>query len=181
MKSLKSIIFIGLVLSFGLFTSCNKDDDENIETNDPTGEVTGTYTGSLTTDNNKSSRDASVVVTLETEYSLRIHCFANDFDTTLIYNMFQNGDSVMICYSGQNFNNEYGHHMSTNWNNCSENWNGTNYQMCTWDKHMMDDHNTGDVHYGGFNMNNHTFNYRFKVTNNSSTYFEEFSGTKTTK
>jgi len=43
-----------------------------------------------------------------------------------------------------------------------------------WMHHLDDEHNEGDEHYGGFDMQHNTFGYQFRMGNETMT----FQGTK---
>jgi hypothetical protein len=43
---------------------------------------------------------------------------------------------------------------------------------------MADEHKPGDIHYGGFDMMNHSFGYTFHKNNGSSHMIMNFEGTK---
>jgi hypothetical protein len=47
-----------------------------------------------------------------------------------------------------------------------------------WGHHMYDDHNSGDEHFGGFDMHEKTFTYSFKMMDESTPYYLKFHGIK---
>jgi hypothetical protein len=155
-KNWKSLLTIIIVI---LFVSCQKSDD--IGYND----VTGTYVGTLTSNlANKSSeivvtKDATVVVS-SVGNQIQVNCYAEDFDTTFMLGTYDNNDEVMVCLTGEEFENMYGHmlgqgHMNGNMQN-----NGTE-----WMQHLNNEHQEGDEHFGGFDMQRHSFNYTFRMSN----------------
>ena len=155
-KNWKSLLTIIIVI---LFVSCQKSDD--IGYND----VAGTYVGTLTSNlANKSSeivvtKDATVVVS-SVGNQIQVNCYAEDFDTTIMLGTYDNNDEVMVCLTGEEFENMYGHmlgqgHMNGNMQN-----NGTE-----WMQHLNNEHQEGDEHFGGFDMQYHSFNYTFKMSN----------------
>ena len=155
-KNWKSLLTIIIVI---LFVSCQKSDD--IGYND----VTGTYVGTLTSNlANKSSeiavtKDATVVVN-RVGNQIQVNCYAEDFDTTIMLGTYNHNDEVMVCLTGEEFENMYGHmlgqgHMNGNMQN-----NGTE-----WMQHLNNEHQEGDEHFGGFDMQHHSFNYTFRMSN----------------
>jgi len=148
-----------------LFVSCQKSDDVGYN------DVTGTYVGTLTSNlANKSSeiavaKDATVVVS-SVGNQIQVNCYAEDFDTTIMLGTYDHNDEVMVCLTGEEFENMYGHmlgqgHMNGNMQN-----NGTE-----WMQHLNDEHQDGDEHFGGFDMQHHAFNYTFRI-NNGDFHFE---------
>ena len=155
-KNWKSLLTIIIVI---LFVSCQKSDEIGYD------DVLGTYVGTLTSNlANKSSEigvteDATVVVS-SFGNQIQVHCFAEDFDTTIMLGTYDHNDEVMICLTGEAFENMYGHmlgqgHMNGNMQN-----NGTE-----WMQHLNNEHQEGDEHFGGFDMQHHSFNYTFKLNN----------------
>lgn len=47
-----------------------------------------------------------------------------------------------------------------------------------WGQHINAEHQVGDIHYGGFDMQNGTFSYSFKMMNGTSTNYKKFQGTR---
>ena len=155
-KNWKSLLTIIIVI---LFVSCQKSDEIGYD------DVLGTYVGTLTSNlANKSSeivvaKDATVVVS-SVGNQIQVHCFAEDFDTTIMLGTYDHNDEVMVCLTGEEFENMYGHmlgqgHMNGNMQN-----NGTE-----WMQHLNNEHQEGDEHFGGFDMQHHSFNYTFKMNN----------------
>ena len=155
-KNWKSLLTIIIVI---LFVSCQKSDDVGYN------DVTGTYVGTLTSNlANKSSeivvtKDATVVVS-SVGNQIQVNCYAEDFDTTIMLGTYDHNDEVMVCLTGEEFENMYGHmlgqgHMNGNMQN-----NGTE-----WMQHLNDEHQDGDEHFGSFDMQHHTFNYTFRMGN----------------
>ena len=161
MKSqfIKTAIALISITSVILFISCEKSDDLNYN------DVTGTYVGTLTSNlANKSSKtdltkEATVIVS-RVGNQIQVNCYAEDFDTTIMLGTYDHNDKVMVCLTGEEFENMYGHmlgqgHMNGNMQN-----NGTD-----WMQHLNKEHQEGDEHFGGFDMQHHTFNYTFRMSN----------------
>lgn len=159
------LITATLILMLG---SCKKSET----TTDLTKNVTGSYQGTLETTGNKTTDPATSYIAKVNDYSVSIHCIGSNFDTTFMMDLYENGDSLMLCFTDEDFDHEYhhqmtsGHHMMGN-----ENWQ-------SWSNHMAVDHSAGDAHYGAFSMKNHTFVYRFKTPGSSTQITKVFTGTK---
>jgi len=159
---LKVFISITIVI---LFFSCEKGDDLN------NYDVTGTYSGTLTSDlSSKSSNAESIkpatVVVSNFGNQIQVHCFAENFDTSFILDVYDHNSNVMVCLTGEEFENMYGHMLGQgNMNNHIQN-NDTD-----WMQHLNKEHQDGDEHFGGFDMKHHAFNYTFRM-NNGDFYFE---------
>jgi hypothetical protein len=149
-----------LVIAIGLlFTACDKNDDD-VAYND----VVGVYEGTLTTDvaskssRSKSTNTATAVVTMVGD-QIEVHCYNDDFDTTIMLNLFEDGDMINTCLTGSDFENMYGHMMGQ-----GNMMNGNMQNMGSeWMQHLNNEHQDNDEHYGGFNMQNHSFEYTFKM------------------
>ena len=168
MKKINLItILIAATLIF-MLESCKKSE----ATTDLTKNVTGTYLGTLETTGQKTTDPATANIQKLNDYSVSIHCIGNTFDTTFMMDLYENGDSMMLCFTDQDFEYEYhhqmtgGHHMMG-----SDNWQ-------SWTNHMMENHTLNDEHYGSFSMTNHSFVYRFKTPGNNSQITKVFTGTK---
>ncbi|NOX85632.1 MAG: hypothetical protein GXO86_06675 [Chlorobi bacterium] len=150
MKYLTFVLILPVAL---LVTSCNKSNGD--ENKDLAGEVAGTYKGTLTDNGLKDAIDATADIIKIDEKTVEIHCYSSVLDTTFVMELFENGDSTMLCNIGDDFKNMYGHermkdhHMmgDPNWQN--------------WTHHMDEEHDQGDEHYGGFNKVDHSFTYKF--------------------
>ncbi|REE80299.1 hypothetical protein BX611_1941 [Lutibacter oceani] len=149
-----------LVIAIGLlFTACDKNDD--VAYND----VVGVYKGTLTTNiaGKSSSSKVNNIATAEVTMvgdQIEVHCFNDDFDTTIMLNLFEDGNMMNTCLTGSDFENMYGHMMGQG------NMNGNMSNMGSqWMQHLNNEHQDGDEHFGGFNMQNHSFEYTFKMEN----------------
>lgn len=150
--SITGMLVIAVAL---LFTACNKNDDLVYS------DVAGVYEGTLTTDvagksiSSKSNNTATAVVTMVGD-EIEVHCFNDDFDTTIMLNLYEDGDMINTCLTGSDFENMYGHMMGQG--------NMMNGNMGSeWMQHLNNEHQDDDEHFGGFNMQNHSFNYTFKM------------------
>jgi hypothetical protein len=43
---------------------------------------------------------------------------------------------------------------------------------------MEDEHDSGDIHYGGFSINSHTMDYTFRIEDGNSVQYIRFYGTR---
>lgn len=202
MQNVKNLSLIALSASLLILYSCKKDED-NTPVNSLTSMVTGTYSGTLKNLSTNQSKDATLTVSMQNDSLVRMHCVAQNFDTTVTVQLYQNHDSIMACYSGQDFYNEYGHNtnnydfcnnqqagwMNQSWmgdehhygnhNNTWGNstWAGNN-QWNAWTNHRNTQHNQNDRHYGGFNPTSNTCFYEFSKLDAGSVHFELFEGVK---
>ena len=149
-----------LVIAIGLlFTACDKNDD--VIYNDVVGIYEGTLTASIAgkSSSSKVNNTATAEVTMVGD-QIEVHCFNDDFDTTIMLNLFEDGDMINTCLTGSDFENMYGHMMGQG------NMNGNMSNMGSqWMQHLNNEHQDGDEHFGGFNMQNHSFEYTFKMEN----------------
>jgi hypothetical protein len=187
-------LFVALVLvNAVIFTSCTKEESSEEET--PANEslsssVEGTYNGTLKNSSTNESRSATLQIVKINDSLVSMHCVADGFDSTIINLLYQNFDSTMVCYSGQDFNNHYGHNLN-NYNFCNSQPNGWNSGWCNtnncwsgennwnaWTNHLNTQHDKHDQHFGGFHMNSLSCNYSFPMNIGNTNYFEIFLGTK---
>ncbi|MEE4259561.1 MAG: hypothetical protein V2I62_07375 [Bacteroidales bacterium] len=170
MKNQKLILITALFVIPLLFTSCKKDKNENPA--DLTSEVTGTYKGSITpSDDPANSNDAILEITKVDESTVQLNMMSEHLDTAFMLNLYENADSIMVCLTGEQFNNEYGHRLDED-----HHMMGDNNHM-DWNHHMDEQHEPGDMHYGGFDMEHHTFSYSL-VPGGQSDVSYQFEGTK---
>jgi len=139
--------------------SCEKSDDLNFN------DITGTYTGTLISGISRKSSNAELikpatVVVTSFGNQIQVHCFAEDFDTSVILDIYDHNDNVMVCLTEEEFENMYGHMLGQGNMNGNMQNNGTD-----WMQHLNNEHLIGDEHFGGFNMQHHAFNYTFRKNN----------------
>ncbi|MFA5420238.1 MAG: hypothetical protein WC341_17425 [Bacteroidales bacterium] len=164
-----NLLAIGFSMAFLLMLgSCKKSDS----TIDLTKGLTGTYEGTLEINGLKTTDPASTIIAKVNDYSINIHCFNSDFDTTFMMDLYANGDSTMVCFTDTDFLTEYHHQMTGGHHMMGD----SNWQ--SWSNHMNTDHSTGDKHYGGFSMTDHTFIYRFKTPGSETQISKVFTGTR---
>ncbi|NIA03472.1 MAG: hypothetical protein GWP12_02920 [Nitrospirae bacterium] len=168
MKRIKSLPVIILALLAVVVVSCKKE----AANEDLTKQVTGTYEGTLTTNGVKSTSQATADITKYNDYTIQVHCYGDDIDTTFMLELYEDGNMMRVCFTDDDFYNEYGHHKSNDHHMMGDNGNWTN-----WSQHMSNEHGQNDQHYGYFNMNDHQFDYTFVISNNSGSYTQQFVGT----
>ncbi|MEX0980741.1 MAG: hypothetical protein WD577_04675 [Bacteroidales bacterium] len=161
-----------------LFAACEKE--EGLQDN----LVEGTYTGTLTGEGTKSAggiaenmAEATAHVIIVGENEIQVNCYTSDFDTTFMLNYYEHHDSAYVCFTGDNFKEMYGHMLGSGHMMGGMMGDITNGET-EWMHHMGDEHNEGDEHYGGFDMMNHTFGYRFQMMDGDSSYWVNFHGAK---
>ena len=174
----KSIrIWSVVIVASVIMMSCEKN--KVTDSSDIIGTYQGTLTSSATlksTSFTPVSEASTAVISDAGDGQIQLHCFGEDFDTTMVLDYFNNNDSIMICLTDSDFENIYGHtygHMSGGMMGSFSNSNSE------WMQHMETEHQDGDVHFGGFDMINHTFHYSFGMMDQSSPYYMNFQGQKT--
>ena len=162
-RNLKTILFVSLVLTL---IACEKSDDLNLS------DITGTYTGTLTTDVSgkssslKTANTATAIVSMFGD-KIEVHCVSENFNETIMLEIYNHNDSIKVCLTGSDFETMYGHALGHHGN-----MNGNMGNMSTdWMQHMNDEHEQGDEHFGGFNMENNSFGYTFRM-HNGEFYFQ---------
>jgi len=158
MKHSKLLLIAVIAFSF---YACDKSEELEID------DIAGTYIGSLTNSNLKSALDEGHVSDNATadvkhmgEGQIQVHCYSADFDTTIVLDYYHNNDSVMVCLTGDDFTNMYGHmkgegHMSGGM------MGDMHDDETEWMHHMDDEHQNGDEHFGGFHPESQSFEYTF--------------------
>lgn len=166
MKTLRILLSFFIPI---LFMGCN-DNDELMDS-----DITGTYTGELTQDLSskssvtKSENFATVVVTKEGE-QIQVHCVSDNFDERIVLDTYHDDEIVRVCLTGEEFQNTYGHHLGM----MNMHQNGHQPQENEWMRHLHEEHEDGDEHFGFFDMRHRSFKFTF-VTDQGSFHFH---GTK---
>ena len=166
-----SILLLSLIF---IVSSCTKDKYSSI---DLTQNILGTYTGTINNTKSGIVSDVNVDVTKVNDYTVNLDCFGDDIDTSFMLEIYSNGDSLMTCYSGETFKNEYGH-MSNSGNHMMDMMGGGTGMM-DWTNHLQTDHATGDEHYGYFGENSDSLIYSIKEMVGDSEYFKNLHCAKT--
>jgi hypothetical protein len=177
MKLKRSLgVLAGLILL--VLTACNKSELPSDNT------IEGTYVGTLTADGLKSasgtllgSSAATADITKSGDGQIEVHCYGDVLDTTFMLNYYDNHDSVMVCLTGDNFEEMYGHMLGSGHTMGGMMGDITNGET-EWMHHMDDEHDHDDEHFGGFNMGNHTFSYTFRMMDGDNPYSLMFHGSK---
>lgn len=176
MKKMKLII--ATALSVVVLAACEKSDDVSPQ------EIEGTYVGNLTViDNAKSetgvNTDEAAVAEIRKSGNelIEVHLYSEGVDTTFVLNHYEHNNSVLVCLDGDDFENMYGHmlgqgHLSGGMMNDRQNG------ETAWAHHLSDEHQEGDEHFGGFDMQNRTFGYQMKMTNGNNSYNLKFQGNR---
>lgn len=171
MKNQKLILFTVLLMIPLLFASCKKENSDNPV--DLTTEITGTYKGRITpSDMPSNSKEAIIEISKVDESTIHLNMMSEHLDTTFRLNLYEHADSIKVCFTGDRFNEEYGHQLDEDHHMMGA------YDQMDWDHHMDEQHLSGDVHYGGFDMNHHTFSYRLAPTDQTAVSYQ-FEGVKT--
>lgn len=162
-KILNSSILI-IIIAFAI-SSCEKQDSNNPP--NLASEVTGTYKGSFTpSDQPDKSEDAILVVTKVDDHLINIDLMSEYMDTTFMMNLYDHTDSIMVCFTGDRFNEEYGHHLEEGHHMMGD---GNDWG---WMHHIEEQHDGGDDHFGGFDMNHNTFLYKMMRESEPGVYYQ---------
>lgn len=171
MKTITGIFIAATVV----FLACEKDDsanDESVDFKSVEGKYLGTQTYSMDT---SDMFDAQCDINMMNDSVIEVHCYGELLDTTIMLQMYENQDSIMVCFTDSAFYNAYGHmnghmggHMHAGMGGMHGNFNSE------WLHHLNDEHDAGDMHYGGFDMMNHSFEFEFKMQDG----FIKFQGYK---
>jgi len=178
-----------------LFMSCEKDNKTPAGNINDTpivlaDEVVGNYSGLIVNSSTDQSQSAVLVVNAINDSVVTLSCIANGIDTTIMVQLYENSQQINVCFLGQDFYNQYGYNLNNNdfctskpegWNNdwCMNNncWGGQD-QWNAWTNHQNSQHNQGDVHFGGFDLENISCNYGFQFSSPDSSWIETFTGTR---
>ena len=169
-----------VVAALALFTACEKEEEENVQNNS----VEGIYTGTLTEKGTKSANeiaenvaDATAEVTITSENEIQVNCYTSDFDTTFMVNYYEHHDSAYVCFTDEDFEEMYGH-MLGGGHMMGGMMGDINNGETKWMHHMNDEHDEDDEHFGGFDMDDHSFSYTFRMMNGENPYELHFQGSK---
>src|SRR5680860_28910 len=153
------VIGMVAVLTLIVLTACDKTEDASVQS------IEGTYVGTLTIEGLKSASgmitnpvNATTEITKISDAEIEVHCYSDELDTTFMLNYYDDHDSVMVCLTGDDFEHMYGHikgegHMSGGM------MGDITDGETEWQHHMDDEHEDGDEHFGGFDMNTNNFSY----------------------
>lgn len=157
MKTL--IVVLGIVVAASTI-SCNLNNE--LARPNLANQIAGTYDGTLTSALSQNGVKATAEIKSDNDYSIQVRCYSVDFDTTFMLNLYQDGNMMRVCASGEDFQRAYGHGMPGNSQMMgSSGMMGGSGSWTSWQQHMITEHTTKDMHYGYFNMNTKTFHYAF--------------------
>jgi len=177
----KRNIIIGLLITSALFvvvscTKTNNNDMNNIE---------GTYYGifSRKTSLKSAQTDSSGVdhgtaeITKVGENLIEVYCHGDEIDTTFMLNYYMQNDSALVCLTGDDFENMYGHMLGAGHMGGGM-MGDIGDEESEWMHHLNDEHKPGDVHFGGFDLKMGTFTYSLRMMDEAEPYYMKFSGSK---
>ena len=172
------LIAITVVLTVFALAACEKSEEQFVNL------IEGTYVGIITNSEGLKGQgagetigDASAEITKIRKGTIEVHLYNVELDTTFMLNVYEHQDSVQVCFTGDDFENMYGHkmgqgHISGGMMNDIQN------DETEWMHHLNDEHQEGDEHFGGFDMQNHTFRYRFNLLDEGISKEFQFEGQK---
>ena len=167
-----AIAMIGLV-------ACEKSEsliDESLE---------GTYIGTLTNQVglkggsvvSKTEDDAIAEITKIGKGTIEVHIQNVELDTIFLLNYYKHMNNVEVCLTGDDFENMYGHMLGQGHMNGGMMGDLQNNET-EWVHHLNDEHENDDEHFGGFDMEDHTFSYRLIMMEGGIPYDLQFQGMK---
>lgn len=172
MKTLTSFLSIAIVTSM---ISCTMNNE--LSQSKLSNQIKGTYNGTLTSSLSQTAIPATAEITAVDDYTIQVHCHSADIDTTFSLGLYPDGNMMKVCFTGNDFRNQYGHDMSTNGQMMGNNqMMGNMSNGNSWQQHMSAEHTPADDHYGYFDMNAGTFNYTFNFTDTPTGYTRHFIG-----
>lgn len=171
-----TIKFSGIAIAFlFLFSACEKEEPI-------APDIEGVYQGTLTSLTTKSSNgssdhnDATSEITITGDNEIQVHSYAEDFDTTFVINYYMDRDSAYVCYTGDDFEEMYGHMLGDG--HAGHMMDDMHNDETQWMHHMDEEHDEGDEHFGGFDMGNHSFSYTFRMNPDDDSDDRHFQGVK---
>jgi hypothetical protein len=177
MKKIRLITVIAVMITL-VFVAC--EDSESL----PVKAITGTYVGTITNNNSPKSQDylktedeAIAEITIIENNTIQVHLYDVELDTTFMMNYYEDMDSVNVCFTGDDFENMYGHMLGQGHVGGGMMGDLQNNET-EWMHHLNDEHQEGDEHFGGFDMQNHTFSYQFTRMEDGLTHDLLFQGVK---
>ena len=176
------MISAGLILAVVLmgFTSCEKSEDL-LSVNGIEGEYIGSFSVSSSLKSAQADRGdedhGTADIIMMGDNQIQVHCYGDAIDTTFMLDYYEHNDSVMVCLTGDEFDNMYGHMLGENHMSGGMMGDRSNGET-EWIHHMDDEHNEGDEHFGGFDMQYGTFTYSFHMMDGTTPYYLKFHGVK---
>jgi len=171
MKRSRILVVGGMIIISVFMLSCQKEDGTNLVLN-LTESVIGSYKGTITDSGSGNVYVATADVIKSDNSIVEVHCYSDVLDSTFVMEVFENGDTIMVCSVGGDFAKLYGH-SRMNEHHMMGNANGQD-----WGHHMDEEHDQDDEHFGGFNMNDLSFYYDFEMEDNHGDFTLEFKGKK---
>ncbi|MGA9590890.1 MAG: hypothetical protein WBV11_13765 [Salegentibacter sp.] len=157
------------VLMLAAFTSCEKSET-------PADTIEGTYNGTITSTNiqftKAAATEAKAEVRITGDHQIQVHCTAQNLDTIFMLNYYQNMGDYEVCLTGEAFEHMYGHMPGNGMGGMM------NSNQSEWMYHLQNEHQPGDEHFGGFHMQDHSFEYLFRMMDGDQPYGLQFRGIK---
>lgn len=177
MKQIR-ILTIIMVIMVLIIAACEPSSDSSNLSN----EIEGTYTGSLTSsikigNNGQLSDHAFVEIRRISNDLIEVHMYDEDLDSLFMLNYYDHLDSTLVCLTGNDFEAMYGHMLGEDHSGGNMMGHMQNNET-EWMHHLNDDHNEGDEHFGGFDRQMQTFEYRFTMKREQIRYEMLFQGQK---
>ena len=172
------LIVIAVAINIFVLVACHKSDHTF------NNAIDGRYVGTLTDHNGLNSgraintvEDATADIINIDNKNIEIHMYSAELDTTFLLNYYEHLDSVLVCFTGDAFENMYGHMLGQGHINGGM-MNDMQNDETEWMHHLNDEHEEGDEHFGGFKMQDQSFGYQINRMENGMPKKMVFNGTK---
>jgi hypothetical protein len=177
MKTRMKLMVATMLVTLAL-AACDKTEEI------PDSSIEGRYVGTLTSEGlENTSGVMSVSISATTEIiktgdtQIEVHCYGDVLDTTFMLSYYDDRDSVLVCLTGEAFEEMYGH-MPGSGHMMGGMMGDIKEGETEWQHHMDDEHQPGDEHFGGFDTERMTFRYQFQMNDGDSSYMLDFQGSK---
>jgi len=171
MKRSRILVVGGMIIILVFMLSCQNEESNPVMSF--TESIVGTYKGTITKSGSGNVFEAMADVIKSDNNIVEIHCYSDLLDSAFVMEVFENGDSLALCNIGDDFTNQYGHSRMN-----EHHMMGNSGEKENWKHHMDEEHDQDDDHFGGFNMNDHSFFYEFEMEDNHGGFTLEFKGKK---
>ena len=177
MKKLSLFTLFAAMITL-IFSGC--EDSELL----PVKDIEGIYVGTISdsdalkkTGYLKTENEAYAEVSKIGNGKIQVHIYDISNDVKVMLDYYEHTDSLYVCYTGDDFQNMYGHMLGQGHMQGGMMGDRQTHES-SWEHHLYDEHKEGDEHFGGFNMLNHTFTYRFTRMEDGLTHNLIFQGEK---
>ncbi|MGW8314131.1 MAG: hypothetical protein ACWGNV_00915 [Bacteroidales bacterium] len=176
-------LIIGILTVTAILSSVSCSKTESINTETIVGTYYGTYTraASLNLAETESTGidewPGMAKITELGDRQIAVHCVGENIDTLFMLDYYLQHDSVMVCLTGDDFEQMYGHMLGGG--HMDGHMMGDPVENETeWMHHLREEHDPADTHFGGFYPHMGTFTYAIQLEDNTGPYYLMFAGSK---